>query len=336
MEYFAGLYLAKYAPPEAATKVNQFSNDPDWYWVWRFAIETPAKLAIEKRRLATLANLFRKPASGRRPNELIYRAWDVMESAKQPCEEFVRFQREFKDLLIRKDPVAEQIENSFRPCPPDPARDSLTYLMGAPESDDEAYGNETPQISQTVVPFLMSDAPITKAQFWLYDPEHQHDPEFAENLQEFSSRDNCPVLNVTWYDSLCYARWCGSRLPTEIEWEYACRAGTTTRYWWGDKMNKKKCTFDAKHTTAASKTHANPWGLVEMSGNVSEWCDTWYGSELATVNDPNFVSEFRALRGGSFNDDHPQWLRSANRGAYAPGSRSDGIGFRVSRTRIGF
>ena len=143
------------------------------------------------------------------------------------------------------------------------------------------------------------------------------------------------MIYVTWYDAWCFARWCGSRLPTEMEWEYACRAGTKTRYWWGNEMDESKCTINTGHTTPAEPSHANRWGLMEMSGNVFEWCDTWYVEELARLSASDNTGEFRVLRGGSFNY-FPQGLRSSFRFRNSPGVRSLNFGFRVSRTRIGF
>ena len=361
MEYFAGLYLARYASADAAAHASQFYNDPDWFWTWRFAIETNPEAAIPDVQTRSISGLFRRPnpKSGRRPNELIYRAWEIMERMAQPCPEFVRFQQEYPDLRARRDPFAHQIETSFRRCPRKTiwdrfpllkliaplfrskwasrptSLDGVEFLMGAPESDTDAYYNEKPQISRRVDPFLMSNAPITKSQFWLYDPGHRDDPAFADRLQKYSPQHDCPVIYVTWYDAWCFARWCGSRLPTEMEWEYACRAGTETRYWWGNEVDESKCTINTGHTTPAKQSHANLWELMEMSGNVWEWCDTSYVEDLARLSASDNTGEFRVLRGGSFGVN-AQWLRSAVRDWFAPGNRDLNFGFRVSRTRIGF
>ena len=339
MEYFAGLYLARYAPPEAAAHMGQFANDPNWYWTWRFAIETPDTIAFTSVRTPVLANLFRRSSSGRRPNELIYRACLMLESTNQDCDALDRFDSEFCDLLNSTSAEdrawAREIDSSFKRCPDKPSLDHIPFMMGASGSDTDAHSDERPQIKISVVPFLMSDAPTTKRQYWLYDPGHRDDPAFAEELRQYSLTDDCPVNFVTWYDAWCYARWCKSRLPTEVEWEYACRAGTTDRYWWGDKMDASRCTFKKVSTTPASLAHKNEWELMDMSGNVYEWCDTWYVSELARLADSQFTSEFRVVRGGSFDRYSPQPLRSSDRGRDSPGSRDVSIGFRVSRTRNG-
>jgi hypothetical protein len=330
MEFYGGLHLARYATGSCLEDAKPFANDPDWHWVWRFAIEMPKSVVDTKTRTAALAALFHRPATGRRPNELIQRAWMVMESTGEGQVELTRFQNDFRDLLDQGHPLAAQLEASFRPCPPDPSPDKLTFTMGSPKTE-EGRSSDEEQVEMTVAPFAMSNAPVTKAQYWLYDPAHQHDPAIANDVREYSPQDDCPVIAVTWYDAWCFARWCGSRLPTEVEWEYACRAGTTTPYWWGKKMNKSKCTFETNHTTPASASHANRWGLMEMSGNVYEWCDTWYDPQIETSSRPEFVGISRVLRGGSFNLK-PRILRSAYRLDFTPDFRSLNFGFRVSRT----
>ena len=334
MEFYAGLHLACYATDPCILDAASFANDPDWYWVWRFAIEMPAKVVNVQTRTAALANLFRRPTAGRRPNELIYRAWEVMDSTAAGKLELDQFGGEYRGLLEAGNRLADQIERSFLPCPPDLVRDRLTFTMGSPKTEKGRERNEE-QCKMPVTPFELSNAPITKSQFWLFDPGHRDDPAFVERLQKYSPQDDCPVIHVTWYDAWCFARWCGSRLPTEMEWEYACRAGTKTRYWWGNEMDESKCTINTGHTTPAEPSHANRWGLMEMSGNVFEWCDTWYVEELARLSASDNTGEFRVLRGGSFNY-FPQGLRSSFRFRNSPGVRSLNFGFRVSRTRIGF
>lgn len=93
MEFYAGLHLACYATDLCVLDASSFANDPDWYWVWRFAIEMPAKVVNVQTRMAALAHLFHTPESGRRPNELIYRAWDVMNSTIEGKRELARLKK---------------------------------------------------------------------------------------------------------------------------------------------------------------------------------------------------------------------------------------------------
>lgn len=327
MEFYCGLHLARYATDACTAEACRFATSGDWYWCWRFAIEMPIAVADPTIRTATLAHLFRRPDSGRRPNELIYRAWEIMEGS-EPVREFLS---EYTDLVTAGNPHAAEIEASFLPCPPDPERDSLTFMMGSPDTDEEAYPDEKPQLQMSIEPFLMSAAPVTKAQYWLYDPSHEHDAEIADAVKEYSPEINCPIIYVTWYDAWCFAKWCRANLPTEVEWEFACRAGTTTRYWWGDKMDTSKCTLETVHTTPPSRQHRNPWGLMEMAGNVFEWCSTRCDDEIARLDNIGNMGTSRVLRGGSF-DLMPLSLRSAIRNSVKPELRFYDIGFRILRT----
>ncbi len=332
MEFYCGLHLARYATEACIADAKRFATSQDWSWVWRFAIEMPDPVADMSIRTATLAHLYYVPAQGRRPNELIYRAWDVMEASAAGREILSAFLNEYQLLRTARNLLAGEIEASFLLCPPDPTRDSRTFMIGSPETDKDAMADEKPQVQMSVKPFRMSAAPVTKAQYWLYDPAHEQDSAIAKNVEEYSPEPNCPVILVTWYDAWCFAKWCGARLPTEVEWEFACRAGTKTRYWWGDEMDETRCTISVSHTTSANTQHANPWGLMEMSGNAYEWCDTWYVHEIATSADGEYVSDSRVLRGGSLND-HPQYLRSADRGiSGTPEYRDHVIGFRIAKT----
>ena len=162
-------------------------------------------------------------------------------------------------------------------------------------------------------------------------------------------RENRPVINVSWQDATDYCKWLSEetglrfRLPTESEWEYACRAGSTTRYWWGDEAGNRNANFDgsgsewsATRTSPLKSFKANPFGLYDTSGNVWEWVeDTWHDSykgapadESARVDADN---DFRVLRGGSWNDI-ADWARSAARNRSHRSDRFDVIGFRLART----
>jgi formylglycine-generating enzyme required for sulfatase activity len=141
------------------------------------------------------------------------------------------------------------------------------------------------------------------------------------------------------------------RLPTEAQWEYACRAGTTTATWFGDKLSNKQANFQGKPYNGAEKGPslnratkvgsypANAWGLHDMHGNVFEWCRDWYHAKLPGGNDPDLSSKKgsrnrdgsypRVRRGGAWCDDG--WpCRSAFRVRFEPERRSDHIGFRVA------
>ena len=181
----------------------------------------------------------------------------------------------------------------------------------------------------------------------------------------FEQTDEHPVVNVSWNDAVAFCKWLSKkegktyRLPTEAEWEYACRAGTTTRYYSGDDPETlakvgnvadatAKAKFpDWKYTIKASdgyvftapvgKFKPNAFGLYDMHGNAWQWCADWYGEEYyakSPADDPTGpdTGDVRVLRGGSW-DCGPDYSRSANRDWIAPDCRYDFTGFRVARTQ---
>lgn len=132
----------------------------------------------------------------------------------------------------------------------------------------------------------------------------------------------------------------GFRLPTEAEWEYACRAGTTTAFWFGNQITPEQVNYYAggrkgigrEATVAVQALPCNSWGLYQMHGNVWEWCQDWYGAYASgPVVDPIGSPEgaLRVLRGGCWIS-HGGNVRSASRVALDPGFRDD-VGFRLAR-----
>ena len=188
--------------------------------------------------------------------------------------------------------------------------------------------------------------------------------EYSWRNPGFEQTDEHPVVCVSWNDAVAFCDWLSRkegksyRLPTEAEWEYACRAGTTTRYWCGDDQEKlaevanvadatAKAKFpDWKFTISASDGYvftspvgsfrANPFGLYDMHGNALQWCADWYGKDhydASPADDPSGPSSgaSRVLRGGSWGDG-PDNDRSASRTGFAPVRPERYLGFRVART----
>lgn len=173
----------------------------------------------------------------------------------------------------------------------------------------------------------------------------------------FQQTDAHPVVCVSWNDAVKFTEWLSRhsglnvRLPTEAQWEYACRGGTTTAYHWGDRPEDGQgwanvadasakrqfsswttFSWDDGHvyTAPVGSFRANAFGLKDMHGNVWEWCADWYGSSLQGGVDPTGPSSgsSRVIRGGSWLSG-PSAVRSADRGRNTPDYRDDYIGFRV-------
>jgi formylglycine-generating enzyme required for sulfatase activity len=159
-----------------------------------------------------------------------------------------------------------------------------------------------------------------------------------------------PVINVSWGNAQAYCDWLnqkiglagdsGYRLPSEAEWEYACRAGTETLRWWGDNWDPKKANGDASFevggTNPVGSFPANSWGLYDIIGNVWEWCADAYTENTAELPADGAAysrswDDDRVLRGGS-SIEKPRSLRSAARVDLHPGTSGSVIGFRVART----
>lgn len=153
-------------------------------------------------------------------------------------------------------------------------------------------------------------------------------------------RRSRPIMKVSWYDATAYAQWLSDvtradfRLPTEAEWEFACRAGTRTDYSFGENITKDQVNFNRTNskTMPVGSYEPNPLGLYEMHGNVWEWCSDWYTKyPVGKVKDPKGPDNgrYRVLRGGSWFVN--AWLtRSASRACDEPGERDHSRGFRLA------
>jgi formylglycine-generating enzyme required for sulfatase activity len=232
-----------------------------------------------------------------------------------------------------------------------------TFWMGSPDTDAEAYKNERPRHRVTVSAFAISRYQITRE---LYRALCDTSP---QAWQGDSNDARLPANNVSWFDAVsfcnalsqhaglqpCYrvdsahVDWDrsadGYRLPTEAEWEYACRAGTTSRWFFGndpaalDRYAWFVANAKDKVQPVGEKT-PNDWGLHDMIGNVWEWCWDWYNRYRAeAVVDPTGLGNghYRVLRGGSAWLDDPRLLRSAHRDRVVPEVRGGHVGLRCVR-----
>jgi hypothetical protein len=158
-------------------------------------------------------------------------------------------------------------------------------------------------------------------------------------------RGRRPVINVLWEDAKAYVGWLSKetgqayRLLSEAEWEYAARAGTTTRHWWGDDITSENASFNenvGKTSEVGAHYPQNPWGLYDTNGNVWEWCeDCWNESYEGAPDDGSAWiggdCSFRVIRGGSWKSKRGI-LRAAYRNRHKATDRGSNIGFRVART----
>jgi formylglycine-generating enzyme required for sulfatase activity len=213
-----------------------------------------------------------------------------------------------------------------------------TFTMGSPSS--EAYrGSDEQQHQVTLSAFKMTKNEITFAQYDAFcNATGRTKPD-----DNGWGRGNRPVMNVTWNDANAFADWMGCRLPNEAEWEYACRAGTTTPFNTGDNLTTNHANYDGNFpyngnpkgvylvkTQPVGSYPSNPWGLNDMHGNVWEWCNDWYGDYVkesqTNPTGPNSGS-YRVYRGGVWHGG-AQICRSSSRYSY-PTSGNISLGFRL-------
>ncbi len=189
-------------------------------------------------------------------------------------------------------------------------------------------------------PFLMGATEVTNAQYEAFDPTHKA----LRGKYGISKEDDEAVVFVSYHDAEAFCRWLSEkegktyRLPTEAEWEYACRAGTYWNFWMGDglqgschKRQENVWGTDSTLSLRVATTEPNPFGLYDMHGNVEEWCSDWYGPyEACEQHDPVGPSDglYRVTRGGSHSTPE-RFLRSANRMAMIPEDKHWLTGFRV-------
>ena len=227
--------------------------------------------------------------------------------------------------------------------------DSGAFLMGSPVTEPGRDADESPlrevRISR---PFHLGRTEITQAQWEAVTGSRPWAGlDFVREGAEY------PAVNVSWFEVRRFAERLNAlagadlyRLPTEAEWEYACRAGTVTRWSFGDDADRlddyawhtgNTWDLDERYAHAVATRDPNPWGLHDMHGNVNEWVQDWYSADYygtaPPADPPGPVSgEMRVFRGGYFHHDGARRLRSANRFFGPPEARSASIGARLVRT----
>ncbi len=237
-----------------------------------------------------------------------------------------------------------------------------SFMMGSPEDELERRESESPQHRVNIKPFCMGKYPVTQAQWKAVAALKQVNRELKPEPSSFKG-DKRPVEQVSWYDAVEFCSRLSVhtkrqyRLPSEAEWEYACRAGTTTPFhfgetittdlanyqgtdneeykWSGSYGRGPKGIYRKETTVVGSFGVANAFGLYDMHGNVWEWCaDHWHDNYEGAPEDGGAWIDSdsdihsRLLRGGSWSF-YPDICRSASRSLYYPDDRSNDFGFRV-------
>jgi formylglycine-generating enzyme required for sulfatase activity len=210
------------------------------------------------------------------------------------------------------------------------------FMMGS----EGGSGNEMPVHKAILSAFSMDKYEVTNEKYFTYEclTGKSKDYKTWAVKHEFSDDPLCPVVDVTWNDANGYADWMRMRLPTEAQWEYACRAGSTGEYCFGDNAEMLDA-YAWYNSNSGNKTHPvgkkkpNKWGLYDMHGNVVEWCQDWddkqYYSNSPLNNPPGpETGTSRVWRGGYCFSNYAD-CRSAYRIRFYPVSRLNLIGFRV-------
>lgn len=282
--------------------------------------------------------------------------------------------------------VHDKTTSAFKDCSFCPEMVSLpggTFLMGSPDEEIGRYANEGPQRQVSLPPFALGRYEVTRGEFAQFVKETGHtggpcvywdvgfgdirrgyDLDLHNPSHQHRQTDQHPVTCVSWGDAQAYLGWLRGktgrdyRLPSEAEWEYAARAGTRSRYFWGDntssacghanghdEMGRESNAFNWRAlpcsdgfglTAPVGSLMANGFSLFDMAGNLWEWVEDHYHEtyEGAPVDGSAWLSpgrSVRALRGGSW-ENQPRDLRSASRIWSRPASRLNSSGFRVALT----
>ncbi len=359
------------APPTIAEEQSPLEQEP--------ATPTQSTPTIADQRKSSSDSTEQEPAIPTQPKSALAPTQpspvqpDLLKSPFSESEA-IASQRAWSEYLKEPVELANSIGMQFALIP------AGEFQMGSPEGEKDRGSDEQQHQVRITQPFYMGQFEVTNAQYcaFLNDVERFDEKWIDASSSDcpiekrsgrwqikggdhrFGAKENQPMVEVSWYGAVAFADWLSKkegktyRLPTEAEWEYACRAGTTTPFHFGSVNNGRQANVDGnypygtetkgpylgKTTPVGSREYAaNAFGLYDMHGNVWEWCQDWYKKDYyseSPVNDPQGPTssdeERRVLRGGAWSNN-ARYTRSAVRDRSTPGGRNYYIGFRILRTK---
>jgi formylglycine-generating enzyme required for sulfatase activity len=208
------------------------------------------------------------------------------------------------------------------------------FVMGSRDDDKRAWPDEKPQHRVYLDAFWIDKTPVTVGQYRVFcGATGRTMPELS-----YSVRDKEPVWGLTWNDATAYAAWAGKRLPTEAEWEKAARGTDGREYPWGNEWDENTCPDLRYEHVGSCPANASPYGVLDMSGTVSQWCADWYGEDyyrISPARNPTGPASgsTHVLRGGSWVHRLLPWhLRCAFRISGDDSVVPAALGFRCVRS----
>ncbi|HEY3782991.1 MAG TPA: SUMF1/EgtB/PvdO family nonheme iron enzyme [Fimbriimonadaceae bacterium] len=370
LEYFAALWMARYASTcdeEILRRIiyvptiNQSyrswgpPKQDEYREVWQFATEMPQTMHHGCSWVLSMLPLYKQKVSHkrqiRRSTEMIYRSWSRMHayargenpSYSQESISLARmaldsFSLEYPRFLmgehgIRSKRIAVQLLSNFVRVPTLGQADQRhNAVLGSPNDEHGRLVDEL-ETAVTITSFDLAQYTVTVEQFKLFNPNHQGLSDY------YRSRPRYPVVHVSWFDAWAFCRWLGEgfRLPSEIEWEFACRAGSRGAYCFGNDVADLSAYARVGgyfHTRLrplpVGCLRPNDWLLFDMHGNCWEWCDSNYTETISSQLLRQSSYSEMVIRGGSCFDG--SWkARSSKREARMPRTTEARIGFRVAR-----
>lgn len=279
---------------------------------------------------------------------------DLYRILRQKADEFGVHKLDMEDILKELSPVPSTLINEI-----DGTELVLIpegrFLAGGPE-DDQGNGGPFPV---WLPAYYLALYPVTNIQYarFLSQSREGYLKEMilldsdcfvrkaGSRYEAYGDKNDHPVVRVSWYGAIAYAKWAGLRLPSELEWEKGSRGVDGRQYPWGNTWDDSKCcnrSNRGRKKTCSIQSYPeghSPWGLYQMSGNIWEWCEDWYDSKAynryrqGDLSPPSEKKLWgRVLRGGSWFNSYPKDFCGAFRYNNDPENRSNRCGFRLART----